>query len=107
MTNLLTFILACYGRTMIAVYGKIFENFRNKIHSFDISSISHLIRCCLCSGFWIGIFVNILMYSINKSLFNDIIVGSFLSGCISSGTSYFLSKLADDDGLLVKVKRNK
>jgi len=98
MTNLLTFILACYGMTMIVVYGKILDPIRPDWK---------VLKCTMCSGFWVGIFVNILMYSINKSLFNDIIVGSFLSGCISSGTSYFLSKLADDDGLLVMVKRNK
>ncbi len=107
MTNLLTFILACYGMTMVVVHSKILGSVREKIHRLNIELLSYMIRCTMCMGLHIGIFVNILMYSINMSLFNDIIVGSFLSGCISSGTSYFLSKLADDDGLLVNVKRNK
>ena len=95
--NLLIFILACYGMTMTLVYGRIFEKIRPKHHFF---------HCTMCTGFWVGIIVNFLLWLLNKDIFNSIIIGSFLSGCISSGTSYFLSKLVLDDGLRIDAKSN-
>ncbi len=95
--NLLAFILACYGMTMVLVYSKIFEKIRPKHHFF---------HCTMCVGFWVGIFVNTLMLLLDMDFFNDFIIGSFLSGCISSGTSYLISRMADDDGLTIKVKKN-
>jgi hypothetical protein len=85
--NLLTFILACYGMTMIAVYGKIFDAIRPQHHFF---------KCCLCVGFWIGI-INWFMI--------DLPFNWFVAGCISSGTSYLLSRFADDDGITIKVNK--
>lgn len=85
--NLLTFIFACYGATMIAVYGKIFETIRPKHHFF---------HCPMCVGFWIGVF---------NWFFIDVSFNWFVAGCISSGTSYLLSRMADDDGLTIKVKK--
>lgn len=84
---LLIFILASYGMTMMLVYGKIFDSIRPKHHFF---------HCCLCVGFWVGIF--------NALLLNPRI-NLFAAGCISAGTSYLLSRLVDDDGILIKVKK--
>lgn len=94
--NLLIFILASYGMTMMLVYGKIFEKIRPE---------HHLFHCTMCTGFWVGIFINICLYALNKDLFDSIILGGFLSGCISSGTSYFLSKIVLDDGIRIITKR--
>ena len=85
--DLLSFILACYGMTMILVYGKIFDAIRPSYHFF---------KCPLCVGFWVGIFV---------WLFLPLQFNWFLAGCISAGTSYLLSRIADDDGLTIKVKK--
>jgi len=98
--NLLLFILICYGMTMILVYGSIFNLIRPKEGFFG-----KLFKCTMCTGFWVGIIVNLLMFLINKDIFNSILLGSFLSGCISSGTSYLLSRIVDDDGIAVKVKK--
>jgi hypothetical protein len=97
--NLLAFILACYGMTMILVYGSIFNNIRPKNGFFG-----KLFKCTMCMGFWVGIFINICMYILNKDVFDSIIFGSFLSGCISSGTSYFLSRIVTDEGLKIDTK---
>ena len=86
--QLITFILACYGMTMIAVYGKIFDAIRPKHHFF---------HCCLCMGFWVGII---------NSFFINIRYNMFVAGCISAGTSYLLSRLVDDDGILIKLKKS-
>jgi hypothetical protein len=87
--QLITFILACYGMTMIVVYGKIFEPVRPNHYFF---------RCTMCMGFWVGL-INIFMIELP---FN-----AFTAGCISSGTSYLLSRLVDDDGILIKLKKEK
>ena len=43
--ELFSFILACYGCTMIAVYGKIFDAIRPQYHFF---------KCPMCMGWWVG-----------------------------------------------------
>lgn len=94
--QLLTFILACYGMTMILVYSKIFEKGRQKINSLNLEMLSYMIKCTLCTGFWVGIF---------NSLLIPVSFNMFVAGCISAGTSYLLSRIADDDGLTIKVKK--
>ena len=94
--ELLTFILACYGMTMILVYSKFFESTREKIRSYNIEMLSYMIKCTMCMGFWVGIFNWFLL---------DLSFNFFIAVCISAGTSYLLSRLADDDGLTIKVKK--
>jgi hypothetical protein len=95
--ELLIFILACYGMTMILVYSKIFESIRVKINSYNSELMSYMIKCCMCMGFWVGIF----NWFIVPTTFNW-----FTAGCISSGASYFISRLVDDDGMLIKLKKS-
>ncbi len=85
--NLILFILACYGMTMILIYGKVFDFIRPKYYLF---------HCTMCMGFWVGIF-NSFIINIQTNIFS--------AGCISAGTSYFLSKIIDDDGILIKMKK--
>ena len=84
--QLLIFVLACYGLTMILVYGKIFEKIRPKYHLF---------HCTLCMGTWVGFFNWLLL---------DLTFNILIAGFISAGTSYMLSKIIDDDGLAIKNK---
>lgn len=76
--------------TMIAVYGKIFDAIRPQHHFF---------KCTMCMGFWVGV--------INTICFFNMPFSWFIGGCISSGASYFISRLVDDDGIMIKVKTNK
>ena len=94
--QLLTFILASYGMTMILVYSKIFESLREKIRSYNKDLLSYMIKCTMCMGFWVGI-INWFLIDVSFNL--------FVAGCISSGTSYLLSRIVDDDGLTIKVKK--
>lgn len=73
--------------TMILVYGKIFDAIRPSYHFF---------KCTMCMGFWVGLFNSFML----KLPFNW-----FVAGCISAGTSYFISRLVDDDGILIKLKK--
>jgi hypothetical protein len=94
--DFLIFILSCYGMTMIIVYSKIFEGIREKINSYNKELLSYMIKCPMCMGFWVGIFNWFLL---------DLSFNFFTAGCISAGTTYLLSRLADDDGLTIKVKK--
>jgi len=88
--QLVEFILACYGLTMILMYGKIFDTIRPKTGFFGT-----LLTCSMCTGFWSGLF----MWFITGVSFNILV-----AGCISSGTTYILDKIIDDDGLVIKKK---
>jgi hypothetical protein len=88
------FLLVCYGFTQIVVFGKIFDPIRPKAHMF---------HCPMCIGFWVGIIVNFLFYSVDIELFNNIIIGSFLTGCMSSGVSYALCYVFGDNGINIKT----
>ena len=92
--QLIYFILCAYGMTYILIYGSIFEPIRPKTGLFG-----DLFKCSLCLGFWVGVF----LWSIN--VFTELftydynIINALLLGCLSAGTSYFLSTMLDDFGL--------
>ena len=92
--ELLHFILIAYGMTYILIYGSIFSPIRPK-HG----KLGELFRCPLCLGFWVGVF----LWSIN--CFTELftyeynLMNALLLGCLSAGTSYFLSSILDDFGL--------
>ena len=94
--NLIYFILAAYGLTQILVYGSIFNLIRPAKGFFG-----ELFRCPMCLGFWVGIF----LFGLNKYTelftFEYNIANLLILGCLSSGTSYILSMLFDDNGLKI------
>jgi len=94
--DLLYFILAAYGMTFILIFGSIFDPIRPKT-----GKLGELFHCPLCTGFWVGVF----LWSVNGSteLFNFEynLINAFICGCVSSGTSYFLTMLLDDFGLKI------
>ena len=96
MTNLIAFALAGYGATMIIVYGKIFESLRTLIHGLNKPMLSYMLKCTMCMGLWVGMVMSFLM---------EVPFNFFVAGCVSSGATYFLSKLVDDDGFLVKLRK--
>lgn len=87
LINLLSFILSCYGMSMILAYGKIFDKIRPNYYYF---------RCTMCLGMPVGVFNWFLI---------DLPFNAFTAGCISAGTSYFISHLVDDDGVLIKMQK--
>ena len=80
--------------TYILIYGSIFEPIRP-----SAGLPGDLFKCPLCLGFWVGVF----LWSIN--VFTELftydynIINALLLGCLSAGTSYFLSSILDDFGL--------
>ena len=97
--QLITYILASYGLTLILLYGSIFNKIRPKE-----GKLGELFKCPLCMGFWSGLFI--LLISHWSGLFNyKINVASlFTLSCLSAGTSYFLDMIVDDFGFRVKRK---
>jgi hypothetical protein len=103
MPDTLTFILICYGCTIILAYGKIFNRIRPK-HSF--------FHCPMCLGFWVGVFFGLflpngietytpLWIEENTELSSIMKDGIKLlaDGCLSSGTSYFIAMIVNDGGI--------
>jgi len=94
MTGIITFILICYGATSIIVNGKIFENVRGK---------SYMLNCQMCMGFWVGLLVAYLDYNTHLFTFDNNIVTLVMLGALSSGTSYILDRLFNDDGIQLSL----
>ena len=94
--DLVYFILSAYGLTQILVYGSIFNPIRPAKGFFG-----ELFQCPMCLGFWVGMF----LFGINKFTelftFEYNIANLLILGCLSSGTSYILSMLFDDNGLKI------
>jgi len=94
--ELIHFILASYGLTFILLYGSIFNPIRP-----TKGKLGELFHCPLCIGFWAGIF----LWSINGYTelftFEYNLINAFICGCISAGTSYFITMLLDDFGLKI------
>jgi hypothetical protein len=100
--SLIYFILCAYGLTFILIYGSIFNSIRP-----TKGKLGELFHCPLCMGFWSGVF----LWSINgfTELFNFEynIVNAFVLGCLSAGSSYFLSMLLDDFGIKINLRSQK
>ena len=95
--QLIWFILACYGLTQILVYGSIF----NKIRPTK-GTVGVLFRCPMCLGFWVGIIVCLISPFTELFMFEVNLANLLLCGWLSSGTSYILCKVFDDDGIKIK-----
>ena len=98
--QLLYFILICYGLTQIICYGKIFDEIRPSKEWFG--GIGLLFHCTMCMGFHVGGLVYLLSCFSKLFIIEFSIVDMFFMACLSSGTSYILDKLIDDEGLRIK-----
>ena len=102
--ELICFVLCAYGLTSIIVYSHIFKPIRKNITKWS-NWLCELINCPMCMGFWSGVF----MWGINKYTelftFDHNITTGFLLGCLSSGTSYILCMVVDDDGFKIRSKK--
>ena len=98
--ELIYFILSSFGLTFILLYGSIFNTLRP-----TKGKLGELFKCPLCMGFWTGIF----LWSINGLTelfsFDYNIINAFILGCLSAGTSYFISSIIEDDGLNIRINK--
>ena len=96
--QLIYFILVAYGLTQILVHGSIFDPIRPAK-----GKLGELFQCSMCLGFWVGIVVYGLSFYTELFTFELNGANPFLLGCLSSGTSYILSQLFDDEGIKIKL----
>lgn len=87
--ELLFFILVCFGMTKVLVWGSIFNKIRPDKPPFN---------CAMCMGWYVGVLVYFLIIGTSLKY-------AFLYGCLSSGTSYCLDNLIDDEGLRIEWKK--
>lgn len=86
--QLIFFILACFGATLILTYGRIFDYIRPRYHFF---------HCPMCIGFWVGACFGFFGIGIAVSF------KLFMWACLASGTSYALCTIFDDTGIKVHI----
>ena len=99
--SLIIFILAAYGLTQILVFGSIFDSIRP-----TTGKLGDLFRCSMCVGFWVGALLYGISFYTELFTFELNVVNPFLLGWLSSGTSYILSQLFDDEGIKIKLGTN-
>jgi len=92
MLGLVYFVLCSFGLTSILVYGKIFNRIRPKNCFF---------HCPACMGFWVGVLLFCINGYTELFTFDYNLINALLLGWLSSGTSYVLSTLFNDNGLKV------
>lgn len=95
--ELLTFILVAYGLTQILVYGSILKPIRP-----TKGKLGELFQCPMCMGFWVGFFLCVISPFTPLFTFEPNFVTPILLGCLSSGTSYILCQVFDDEGIKIK-----
>ena len=95
--ELLTFILVAYGLTQILVYGSILKPIRP-----TKGKLGELFHCPMCMGFWVGFFLCVISPFTPLFTFEPNFVTPILLGCLSSGTSYVLCQVFDDEGIKIK-----
>ena len=98
--DLIYFILTAYGLTQILVYSKVFEKVRPARDQWGL--IGYMANCSMCMGFWVGMFLFFINGFTELFTFDYNIGNMFVCGWISSGTSYFLSMLLNDEGLKIQ-----
>ena len=95
--ELLTFILVAYGLTQILVYGSILNSIRP-----TKGKLGELFHCPMCMGFWVGFFLCVISPFTPLFTFEPNFITPILLGCLSSGTSYILCQVFDDEGIKIK-----
>jgi len=91
------FCLISYGLTQIIVYGKIFDPIRPKS-----GKLGQLLKCPMCTGFWVGIFLWFVKDYTQLINFDNSFVTAFLLGCAASASAYLGSMLMSDEGINIK-----
>ena len=101
INELLVFGIASAGITFITVYGKIFNKIRPPKSWFK--GLGELFHCPMCMGFWVGAFLCGINGFTELFTFDYNFVNALLLGWLSSGTSYTLAMLFNDNGININL----
>ncbi len=91
--SLIYFVLVAFGLTSILTQSKLFEKIRPKHYFF---------HCPQCVGFWVGAFLCSINQFTTLFSFDVSVMNIVFLGCLSSGTSFILCFLFDEDGLRIE-----
>jgi len=92
LLNFILFILTSTSLTSILVWGHVFDRIRPDEKFF---------HCCQCVGFHSGWAVYIIFYFADIVLPGHPIIAWFVYALISSGTSYAMNAIVDDNGIKI------
>ena len=95
--ELIYFILVAYGLTQILIYGSILKPIRP-----TKGKLGELFHCPMCMGFWVGFFLCVISPFTPLFTFEPNFITPILLGGLSSGTSYILCQVFDDEGIKIK-----
>jgi len=103
--NFIWFCLISYGLTQLLVYGKILDPIRPKS-----GKLGQLLKCPMCTGFWVGLFLWFVKDYTQLITFDDSFVTGLLLGFAGSAAAYVGTMVFCDDGIkvykLVNIERN-
>jgi hypothetical protein len=85
--------LAVYGTSNIIVFSNIFKPVREYLK--DTKFFGKMIVCILCTGFWIGVFWGIFLWSpadafLTHSYLANAITNLLFDGCVGSCVSWII-----------------
>lgn len=104
--ELVLWAVAAYGMTNILVWGSIFADLRNWIHTWGMSEVaafngvgkflSGLISCMMCTSTWVGFFMSVFYYSPSMEIMNfNPYFSWFFDGMLASGVVWFINSVVE------------
>ena len=91
------FCLISHGLTQILVHGKILDPIRP-----SSGKLGQLLKCSMCTGFWVGLFLWSISSNTELFSFDDSFVTGLLLGFAGSASAYIFDVMFDDNGLKVE-----
>lgn len=99
MKEIIIFIIIGCGITNILTQSYIMEWYRDLFKKNEY--LSYLVKCTMCTGFWVGLIVSFI-YSIPEINKLNIILSAIFHGIIISYIAYIIQSLIDSIGNISK-----
>jgi hypothetical protein len=104
--ELVLWAVAAYGMTNILVWGSIFADLRNRIHTWGMSEVaafngvgkflSGLISCMMCTSTWVGFFLSLVYFSPSMEILgSNQYFAWFFDGMLASGSVWFINSVVE------------
>ena len=95
--SLFIYTLSVYGISWIIVWGKIFENIREKLSKYTF--LEGLLSCIVCTSVWVSVIIG-LISKYTTILSHNVVIQNPLDAIILAGysaaTTWIIASLLDD-----------